>query len=93
MDRRIFMGLIVLFAGLVLMFSTPGFAECPEGSVDINTATVQELQEVKGIGSVLAQRIVDYRQEHPFVSDKDVTAVKGIGEKTYKQIADSICVD
>ncbi|MCF8105085.1 MAG: helix-hairpin-helix domain-containing protein [Desulfohalobiaceae bacterium] len=93
MDRKTFLGMIVLCVGLVFMFCTPGFAECPEGSVDINTATVQELQEVNGIGSVLAQRIADYRQEHPFTSDKDVTAVKGIGEKTFKQIADSICVD
>ena len=92
--RKIFLpSLIAVCFGLVFMFSTPGFAECPEDALDINTATVEELQEVKGVGSVLAQRIADYRQDQPFASKKEITEVKGIGAKTFEQIADSICVE
>lgn len=49
--------------------------------IDINTATAEELQELMGIGPVLAQAIVDYRAEHgPFRSIDELLEVSGIGE-------------
>jgi len=47
--------------------------------VNVNTATVEELQEVKGIGPVLSGRIVDGR---PFAAVDSLINVRGIGPKT-----------
>jgi len=58
----------------------------PAGPVDINTAGLDELQRLTGIGPVLAQRIIDYRQEHgPFQTVEDLLEVKGIGEATLEK--------
>ena len=49
------------------------------GPLDLNRATAQELTMLPGIGEVLAQRIVDYREAHgPFATLADAAAVKGI---------------
>lgn len=62
-----------------------------DGRVDINTANLQELQLIEGIGPVKAQRIVDYREAHgPFHSVEELAKVEGISEKTVaaaKQVA------
>jgi competence ComEA-like helix-hairpin-helix protein len=56
--------------------------------LDLNTATVAELQELPGIGPALAERIVSYRSEvQPFQDPADVTAVPGISEAMYAEIA------
>ncbi|MBS3784013.1 MAG: helix-hairpin-helix domain-containing protein, partial [Anaerolineae bacterium] len=62
-----------------------------EKRVDLNTATVQELTQLPGIGPVLAQRVISYRETiQPFDEPADVTAVSGIGEETYRTIADRL---
>ena len=54
-----------------------GFAAAP---VDLNSATVEQLDGLPGIGPVTAQKIVDYRAEHgPFTSVDDLDAIPGIG--------------
>ena len=61
--------------------------------VNINTAGVEELTDLSGIGNVYAERILKYRAENgPFASIEDIMNVKGIGEKTFAKIKDSICV-
>ncbi len=48
--------------------------------VDINKATVEGLIAIPGVGKVMAQRIVDWREEHgPFRRVEDLLKVKGIG--------------
>lgn len=50
--------------------------------VDLNTATVEQLQAVNGIGEKTAEAIVAYRNEHgAFASVDDLVNVKGIGVK------------
>ena len=62
--------------------------------VNINTAGVDELDSLPGIGPVLAQRIVDYRTEHgSFRSAEELMQVEGIGRATMESIQDHIITE
>ena len=55
--------------------------------VDINTATVAQLDALPGVGPVLAQRILDFRTENgPFGSADQLREVSGIGESTFDKL-------
>ena len=56
----------------------------PFGPIDVNTATAEELQKIKGIGPVIAGRIIDGR---PYRTLDDLLRVKGIGKKTLEKIS------
>jgi competence protein ComEA len=59
--------------------------------ININTATLEDLKKLPGIGDVIAQRIIEYRQAHgPFSSADDLLGVKGIGVKKLENIRDLI---
>jgi competence ComEA-like helix-hairpin-helix protein len=59
--------------------------------IDINTAGLEELQDLKGIGPALAQRIVDYRAEHgPFRNIEELKNVSGIGDAIFDGLKDSV---
>lgn len=60
--------------------------------ININTATVEELKQLKGIGDVIAARIVEYAQTTGFDSIEDIKNVKGIGDKKFEIIKDKITV-
>lgn len=62
-------------------------------TININTATAEQLQQLKGIGPTMAQRIIDYRNKHGhFSSIDELQQVKGIGVKTLAKIRDDISV-
>ena len=64
-----------------------------KSGVDINTASKEDLEGLSGIGPVLAQRIIDYRQEHgKFRSIYELTSVKGIGSGTLQKFEDLVTV-
>ena len=71
----------------------PSPAEPSPAKININTANYEELQEITGIGEVIAQRIIDYRNENgPFVQIEDIKNVKGIGEVTFEKMKDEIII-
>jgi competence ComEA-like helix-hairpin-helix protein len=62
--------------------------------LDINQATARQLDGLPGIGPVLAQRIVDYRQRKGgFRSVGELRAVTGIGQKRYHELLGLVTVD
>ncbi|NIN95785.1 MAG: hypothetical protein GTO49_12575, partial [Anaerolineae bacterium] len=61
--------------------------------VDLNTATVEELTQLLGIGLKMARRIIEYRETvRPFEELEDLMAVPGIGGETYRRLADRLTV-
>lgn len=61
--------------------------------IDINTATLAELQSLPGIGPTTAQNIINYRNQHgPFAAIEDIMNVPGIGVNTFDQIQELITV-
>lgn len=62
--------------------------------VDINKASAEELTTLNGVGESMAERIVAYRQENGlFGSAEEIKNVKGIGDKFFDNIKDSITVE
>ena len=57
------------------------------GIVNINTATSEDLQTLKGIGPKMADRIIEYRQNNgAFKTIEDIQNVRGIGAKTFEKL-------
>ena len=63
----------------------------PQGEVDVNNATVQELDTLFGVGPALAQAIVDEREQNgAFHYPEDLLNVKGIGEKSLEKMREQL---
>ncbi|MFI7427574.1 helix-hairpin-helix domain-containing protein [Micromonospora sp. NPDC049836] len=70
-----------------------GGAAAPAGPVNLNTATLAQLDALPGVGPVLAQRILDHRERHGgFRSVSDLRQVDGIGDARYEQLKDLVTV-
>jgi len=61
--------------------------------ININTASVEQLEALAGIGPAKAQAIVKYREENGnFATTEDLKKVAGIGDKIFEQIKDQLTV-
>jgi competence protein ComEA len=66
-------------------------ASGPPAKVSLASATLEQLDELPGVGPVTAQKILDYRQAHgPFGSVDDLDAVPGIGPARVEQLRDLV---
>lgn len=72
--------------------SSDGYNPEVHGLININTADLETLMVLDGIGEKKAEAIIEYRTKRPFKSVSDIMNVSGIGQKTYEKIKDSICV-
>ena len=64
-----------------------------DNKININTADLSELDSLPGFGQVIAQKIIEYRQEHTkFNSIEELMNIKGIGEKKFNNVKDYIYV-
>lgn len=62
--------------------------------ININTASVEELVQLKWIGPKYAQRIVEYREKNgPFEKPEDIMLVSGIGPRAWEANKDRIVVE
>ena len=72
-------------------------SDAPEGTaaggkVNLNTATATQLEELPGVGPVLAERIVAHRSKNRFTSARQLMEVSGFGPKRYESLKDLIAV-
>jgi competence protein ComEA len=91
----------IVALGLVLALSflaSAGVAvaapkQLPAGKVNINSASVQQLSELPGVGAKLAARIVEYRQKAGgFKSTQELMNVQGVGEKNFARLQPHLTV-
>ena len=63
-----------------------------EGVININTASLDELQLLSGVGPAKALKIVEYRGKQPFHTVEELGRVKGIGPKTVRKLRSFLTV-
>jgi competence protein ComEA len=99
--RWVALALVLTMGATLVGTSGPARAAAPRGEesvakapqVDVNRASVEELQSLPGIGQVTAERIVAFREEHgPFRRVEDLMKVKGIGEKSFQKLRSRVKV-
>jgi competence protein ComEA len=86
--RFVATGLALAMAALLVSGTALAAAKpAPTAKVNINTASVEQLTTLPGVGPKLAARIVEYRQKSgAFRSAQELINVKGIGEKNFAKI-------
>lgn len=89
--KRVTMALITMMTVTLMMaWAVPALAE-EAGLVNINTASVEQLMTLEGIGESYAKRIIEFREKNgPFQTPEDLLKIKGIGEKTLEINKDRI---
>jgi len=89
------LGVVLTVALVVVSFGFGSLVAAQEqGKININSASVEQLSELKGIGPAYAQRIVEYREKNgSFEKPEDILKVQGIGQKTLEANIDRIVVE
>jgi competence protein ComEA len=87
MFKRIASFLSLTTLAATLLTATPAFAApALEGQININTATVEQLELLPGVGPAMAQKILEYRKNKPFQETNHIVRIKGIGPKTFAKM-------
>ncbi|EEH99157.1 MULTISPECIES: helix-hairpin-helix domain-containing protein [Clostridium] len=64
-----------------------------DGIININTASLEELQKINGVGEVKAKSIINYREKNGgFKSIDEMKNIEGIGDKTFEKMKDQITI-
>jgi competence protein ComEA len=98
MNRSRATNVVRFLFGLALILTPPSAAASTSRSqneerININTASVEELERLPGVGLAIATRIVEHRRRHgPFKRPQDVIIVRGMSAKLYRRIAQLIRV-
>lgn len=96
MRIRKYFTLFILMSTLVCIFAVSAAAKTPTsaivGVVNINTANLDQLALLPGVGISKAKAIVDYRSKKPFSSATELMNVKGIGEKLFSKVKKQVVV-
>ncbi len=83
----------VIDGELISVGVAPPAAAAGGGLVNLNTATLDQLQTLPGVGPVLAQRIIEYRDQHGgFTATEDLRKVTGIGDARYNELKSLVSV-
>jgi len=81
------LGLTMSSVSVLAQKSTPAAAE----KVSLNSATVEQLQSLPGIGPAIAKGIIEHRTKAgKFSRIEEIIKVKGIGEKKFQKIKDRL---
>ena len=92
MQRRRMAVLTILTVALMVSWVVPALAADLQ-KVNLNTATLEELMTLDGIGQKVAERILSFREKNgPFQNPEDLMMVKGIGEKIFEANKSKIVV-
>lgn len=83
-----------LVIGLVLLAAFSPAKANETGQININTASAEELMQLRGVGEVTARKIIEFReQQGEFATPEDLMKVPGIGPKTFDRNRERISVE
>jgi len=87
------LSVLCIAVSIVVLLVAPALNAEP-GKINLNTATVEELTQLKRVGFKYAERIVKFREENgAFKTTEDILKVPGIGTKTFELNKDRIIVE
>ncbi|MGI8784735.1 MAG: ComEA family DNA-binding protein [Acidobacteriota bacterium] len=83
--------IVFLLLPALALAAAPGGG--PDDKIDLNRASIQQLDSLPGVGPATARRIIDFRlRKGPFKRKEELMAVPGIGERRFARIKDRITV-